>query len=128
MERYPGRSNFDLVGIDDHRAGHLLTRHMIEMGARRICFAARRYAASTVEKWVAGYWEALFAAHMGDPGAVIPGDFEDVGFVRGMLERERPDAIVCANDVTAARPMQTMLGLGVRIPEDVRMAGVDDVR
>jgi GntR family transcriptional regulator of arabinose operon len=45
-----------------------------------------------------------------------------------MLERERPDAIVCANDVTAARLMQTLLALGVRIPEDIRMTGVDDVR
>jgi DNA-binding LacI/PurR family transcriptional regulator len=48
--------------------------------------------------------------------------------VHALLERERPDAIVCANDVTAARMMQTLLSLGVRIPEDVRMTGLDDVR
>jgi DNA-binding LacI/PurR family transcriptional regulator len=71
---------------------------MIEMGAKRICFAARRYWASTVEKRIAGYREVLFAAQMGETGAVLTGDFEDVGFVRGMLERERTDAIVCAND------------------------------
>jgi DNA-binding LacI/PurR family transcriptional regulator len=44
-----------------------------------------------------------------------------------MLEREHPDAILCANDVTAARIMRTLVSLGVRIPTDIRMAGVDDV-
>jgi GntR family transcriptional regulator of arabinose operon len=44
-----------------------------------------------------------------------------------MLAREKPDGIVCANDVTAAHLMRTMVALGVRIPQDVRMAGVDDV-
>ncbi len=41
---------------------------------------------------------------------------------------EKPDAIVCANDVTAARLMQTLVSLGVRIPGDIKMVGVDDVR
>jgi GntR family transcriptional regulator of arabinose operon len=126
--RYPERSNFDLVGIDNQRAGLLLTRHMLEAGAERVIFAARRYSATTVEKRIAGYREALFAARPGETGVVVTGDFEDAAFVRAMLKRERPDGIVCANDVTAARLMQTLLGLGVRIPEDVRMAGVDDVR
>jgi GntR family transcriptional regulator of arabinose operon len=128
VERFPDRSNCDLVGIDNHRAGNLLTRHLLEMGAQRIIFAARAYSASTVEQRVAGYREALYAGKAKCKPQVVVGDFEDVGYVRAMLERERPDAIVCSNDVTAARLMQTMIGLGVKIPEDVRLVGVDDVR
>ena len=45
-----------------------------------------------------------------------------------MMETARPEAIVCANDLTAARLMQTLLGFGVRIPEDVRIVGMDDVK
>jgi GntR family transcriptional regulator of arabinose operon len=127
-ERYPERSNLDLVGIDNRRAGHLLTRHLLQAGARRIIFAARRHSAATVERRIAGYREALYIAQPGNLGAVVIGDFEDPACVQAMLERERPDAIVCANDVTAARLMQTLLALGVRIPEDIRMTGVDDVR
>jgi DNA-binding LacI/PurR family transcriptional regulator len=44
-----------------------------------------------------------------------------------MLDREKPDGIVCANDVTAAHLMRAMVPLGIRIPSDVRMVGVDDV-
>jgi DNA-binding LacI/PurR family transcriptional regulator len=38
-----------------------------------------------------------------------------------------PDGIVCANDRTAARLMPALLRLGVRIPQVVRMVGIDDV-
>jgi DNA-binding LacI/PurR family transcriptional regulator len=45
-----------------------------------------------------------------------------------MLDVAHPKGIVCANDVTAARLMQTLLALGRRIPEDVRIVGIDDVK
>jgi GntR family transcriptional regulator, arabinose operon transcriptional repressor len=38
-----------------------------------------------------------------------------------------PDAIVCANDWTAARLMHTILGLGYSVPGDVRLVGIDDL-
>ncbi len=127
IERYPDRSRFDLVGIDNHRAGYAITRHLIQAGATRIIFAMRRNSAGTVEARVAGYREALSALLPAVAGVAISGNFEDPAWVRAMLERERPDGIVCANDVTAARLMKTLVGLGVRIPVDVKMTGVDDV-
>jgi DNA-binding LacI/PurR family transcriptional regulator len=39
----------------------------------------------------------------------------------------RPDAIVCANDRTAARLMHTLIDLGHQVPSDVRLAGIDDL-
>ncbi len=126
FERYPLRSNFDLVGIDNHRAGYLLTEHLFKAGARRIAFAMRLNSASTVEARAAGYREALLALGLQD-GVTVSGDFEDPLYVMQMMEKGRPDAIVCANDITAARLMQTLSKVGFRIPEDVMMAGVDDV-
>jgi len=125
--RYPERSGFDLVGIDNHRAGYVLTQHLLESGARRILFAARPNSAVTVEARMAGYREALLAHGLVPPGPAVCGDFEDPAFVQEFLDRDRPDAVLCANDLTAARLMRTLVSLGVRIPADVRMAGVDDV-
>jgi DNA-binding LacI/PurR family transcriptional regulator len=45
-----------------------------------------------------------------------------------MLDRVKPDGIVCANDVTAARLMRSLISLGVKVPGDIKMVGVDDVR
>ena len=127
-ESYPDRSNFDLVGIDNHRAGYILTRHLFQAGAKRIVFATRRNSASTVDARIVGYREALYTLQHGTHGTVISGDFEDPHYVQEMLGRVKPDGIVCANDVTAARLMQTLISLGVTIPGDIKMAGVDDVR
>ena len=127
FERYPDRSNFDLVGIDNHRAGFLMTRHILQAGARRIAFAMRRNSAATVEARIAGARAALFAH---DPSAtlkVISGDLEDPAYVCEVIDRDRPDGIVCANDVTAARIMKTLVALGIPIPAEIKLVGVDDV-
>ena len=39
-----------------------------------------------------------------------------------------PDAILCTNDQTAAKLMQTLSSMGVRLPHDVRVVGFDDVK
>ena len=127
FERYPDRSNFDLVGIDNHRAGYVLTEHLIQTGAKKIIFANRKNPASTVDARISGYRDALMALQNGATGVTVIGDFEDPKFVQKMIDKEKPDAIVCANDVTAARLMQTLISLGVRIPADIKMTGVDDV-
>lgn len=126
-EHYPERSEFDLVGIDNHRAGYLLTEHLLKAGAKRVVFAVRENSATTVEARMAGYREALYRSQGQCGGAVVSGDFEDVKLVQQMLSRHKPDGIVCANDVTAARLMKTLVSLGVKVPEDVRMVGIDDV-
>ena len=127
FEPYPDRSRFDLVGIDNQRAGYILTRHLFEAGAERVIFACCPGSASTVEARAAGYREAMFALRHGTSGQVVSGDFEDTAFVQAFMAEHEPDGIVCANDVTAAGLMRTLVSLGVRIPEDVRMVGLDDV-
>jgi DNA-binding LacI/PurR family transcriptional regulator len=126
-ETYPRRSKFDLVGIDNHAAGYVLTRHLLEAGAKRIVFAMRKNSASTVQMRLGGYREALCSLAAGVAPIVFSGDFDDADVVKKMLKAERPDGIVCANDLTAARLMQTLVSLGVKIPADVRMVGIDDV-
>jgi len=53
---------------------------------------------------------------------------QDPTFVKRMLDAANPQGIVCANDGIAARAMQQLLALGRRIPEEIRVAGIDDVQ
>ena len=126
LESYPNRSELDLVGIDNHRAGYMVTQHLWQRGARRIAFVARKRSASTIVERIAGYQFALSEIQPDAFSRVFLGDVNDAGFVRELLA-ERPDGLVCGNDLTAARLMRSLLDLGVRIPEGVRMAGFDDV-
>jgi len=125
---YPQRGHHDLVGIDNRRAGFLVTAHLLGLGARRVGFVAMPLAAATVEAREAGYREALYGAdapvERALAGRLDPADAAAVG---AFLAAARPDAILCANDRTAARLMHTLLALGRTIPEDIRLAGIDDL-
>jgi GntR family transcriptional regulator, arabinose operon transcriptional repressor len=125
---YPGRGHHDLVGIDNRRAGYVVTDHLVRRGARRIVFVGEPRAAATVAAREAGWREALYAHGLPvERASALRLDPSDPAAVRGLLEACGPDAVVCANDRAAGRLMHTLLGLGVRVPDDVRLAGIDDV-
>jgi DNA-binding LacI/PurR family transcriptional regulator len=126
---YPERSAHDLVGVDNRRAGYLAAAHLLERGARRLVFLAEEFAANTVDARITGFYEAL-RVHGIKPDwePVWRGSPQDETFVRRMLDATQPEGTICANDLTAARLMQMLLSLGIRVPEDIRIVGMDDVR
>ena len=124
---YPRRGHHDLVGIDNRRAGYVITDHLLRLGARRIAFVAMPNTAATVDAREAGYREALYASKTPvEPALVHRLDPQDAESVRALMARSTPDGIVCANDRTAARLMHTLLQLGHGIPSAVRIVGIDD--
>jgi GntR family transcriptional regulator of arabinose operon len=124
---YPQRGPHDLVGIDNRRAGYVITEHVLRLGSRRIAFVALPHAAATVEAREAGYREALYTWDAPvERGLVSRIDPSDQRTVHEMMTTNRPEAIVCANDRTAARLMQTLLRLNYAVPGDVRLVGIDD--
>ena len=127
FEPYPHRSSFDLIGIDNFRAGFVLTEHLLRQGAGRIVFVHRPHSAATVQQRVAGFREALRSTGSPCGVAIADIDFGNGEQVASMLDAHRPDGVVCANDLTAATLMRTMLDLGIRIPQEVRMVSIDDV-
>ena len=126
---YPERSAHDLVGIDNRRTGYIATEHLIHLGVTRLVFLGEAYSAPTVDARITGFYEALRRHGIRPETEVIwRGSSQDEALVRKMLEAARPEGVVCGNDVTAARLMQTLLALGRRIPEDIRVVGIDDVK
>jgi DNA-binding LacI/PurR family transcriptional regulator len=125
---YPTRSRHDLVGIDHRRAGYMITEHLLRAGCRRIAFVAYSNSASTVAARIAGYREALFVAGVPvEPASLQRLNSDDESEVRRVMETLKPEAIVGANDRTAGHLMHGLIRLGHRVPEDVRIVGIDDV-
>jgi DNA-binding LacI/PurR family transcriptional regulator len=54
-------------------------------------------------------------------------DADDIESVGAVMQSGHPDGIACANDRTAGHLMHALLQLKYRIPDDVRLVGVDDV-
>lgn len=127
--RFPGRSPHDLVGLDNRRAAYVLTEHLIAVGAKRIAFVAREGSAETVDTRILGCREALFAR---DRQLVITlsakADDFDLPKLRRLVTKSGVDAFICANDHTAANLMKALLSLGIKVPEEARVVGFDDVR
>jgi DNA-binding LacI/PurR family transcriptional regulator len=127
--RYPRRSPFDLVGIDNRWAGFVVSEHLLRHGCKRLMFVAKPCSAPTVDMRACGFRDAVEAfrgsgareqLHIADP--------EDVKALQAAFARGVPEGIVCANDITAARLMQSLEQLGLRVPADVRIVGIDDVK
>jgi GntR family transcriptional regulator, arabinose operon transcriptional repressor len=125
---YPRRSRHDLIGIDHRRAGYMITEHLLNLGCRRIAFVGYTNSASTVTARIGGYRDALFIAGISASRDLVRNlDTEEVSEIEMVMEELKPEAIVCANDRTAGHLMQGLIQMNYRIPQDVRIVGIDDV-
>lgn len=126
---FPMRSDFDLVGIDNVAAGYMIAEHLIKLGCRRILFVCRPLSAATVNARIAGIREALVQHGLEhDYQWVRQGDPKDLKFARSLVSGKLADAVICANDDTAAMLTRTLESQGFRLPNDIRLVGFDDVK
>ncbi len=126
---FPQRSTYDLVGMDNFAAGYLLAEHLIKLGVRRIEFVSRPLSATTVDARKAGAITAMMAHRVAISKEFHQqGNCMDVDFVRKLTDGKRLDAVICANDHTAAQLLQTLARLNTDTPRDLRVVGFDDVR
>ncbi len=129
LVEYPRRSRYDLVGIDNRRAGYAVTDHLMNVGCRRVAFVARPGSAPTVQARIAGYRDAILdRGRPWDSSLIRRIAPWDRNAVSEMMETIKPDGVLCANDFTAANLMKTFGELGVVVPDRVKLAGFDDVK
>jgi LacI family transcriptional regulator len=126
---------------DNFGAAAAMTRHLISLGHRRIAFlhAGLPPWYVSMNERLAGYRAALEEADLTVESDLIVevGSFEsqlsdDEGTfyadrVTALLERpNRPTAVFAPVDVLAIKTMAAIRRLGLRIPEDVAVAGFDN--
>jgi GntR family transcriptional regulator of arabinose operon len=126
---FPARSRYDLVGVDNFRLAFILTRHLLEQGCTNIRFVARPYSAPTVQMRIFGYQQALREAQMEVlQSNIFIEDNYTPDFCSRLLNHSGKTGVLCANDTTASRLMHSLTDLGYKIPGQVMVAGVDDIK
>ena len=123
----PERSRHDLVAIDNFNAGRRIALHLLKSGAKRISCLLRRLSADSVWTRYDGVDSVLKRAH-GICADRIEAEPDDAKAIAAGLKKFRPDAIVCSNDIAANNLLKTLAKLKVRVPQDVMLAGFDDVK
>lgn len=124
---------YDHVAVDSVAAARAVTEHLLSCGRTRVAAIGRESAAGTASVRLEGYQQALAAAGLAvDPDLVIGvPHYEREDGRRAMLELlsrpDPPDAVFCFNDLMAVGAMRACAEAGVRVPEDVAIAGFDDI-
>jgi DNA-binding LacI/PurR family transcriptional regulator len=117
------------VDVDHVRAADAVTSHLLDVGRRRIGHITGRRGTVAGEDRIVGYVHAMGRAGLATDGLIVDGDFRRSSGVAGALELldRDVDAIFCANDATAAGALESIRARGLRTPEDVALAGFDDL-
>jgi len=126
MAAPPSASGFDVIGIDNVAAGWQLGEHVLSRGARKILFVSlfQEYS-SNVQLRCAGVCNAVAAKS----DAIFLGSLplSDGRNTDASILRLRPDAIICSSDTVAVQLLKRLNGLGLRVPADVMVTGVNDM-
>ncbi|MER6714948.1 substrate-binding domain-containing protein [Streptomyces sp. NPDC006386] len=120
------------VGATNWSGGRTATRHLTELGHRRIAMISGPEDVLCCTARLDGYRSALRAAGLpADPGLVAhaPLTREDgCAAARSLLALpDRPTAIFAANDLQALGVYQAAREAGLRIPDDLSVVGFDDL-
>ncbi|HEU0013712.1 MAG TPA: LacI family DNA-binding transcriptional regulator [Longimicrobium sp.] len=126
-------ADYPAIGIDNHAGALAMVRHLVSLGHTRIGMIRGGQDNFDARERRRGYHAALDEA--GLPGAdgrwEAPGDFTEAGGWDAALRLARlpepPTAVFCANDSMAVGAMSALRGQGLRVPEDVAVAGFDDI-
>jgi LacI family transcriptional regulator len=122
----------DSVGLT-RPEGYLAMEHLIRIGRKRIAYAGGPTQLHRGIRYAA--YESTLAAHFLEKdksliyvgeGLTLQTGLEAAEYYCGLPEL--PDAVFAANDLVAIGVIQGLLDRGVRVPEDVAVIGIDDIR
>ncbi len=122
---------YPAFGIDDHAGAMAMTRHLLETGRRRIAFIAGPEANHDARERLRGFEEAMAGSAAAAQGIVLSGGFDEAsGYAAGqalLREARLPDAVFAANDMMALGCLYAFNQAGMRVPQQVALAGFDDI-
>ena len=127
--RFPLRSTYDIVCLDNFNAGCLTASHLIEQGCKHIYFFQRPDSASSVDMRLAGIKHTVQEHNLTfDHSHVICGNPREVQLIKQIPIIPRETGIICANDSTAAVLMSTLIEANIQISSDVVICAYDNMK
>jgi LacI family transcriptional regulator len=121
--------SYAALSVDNYGGAAAMMRYLVDGGYRRIAFIGGPAQNFDADERLRGYRDALAAEHAVE--TILPGDFSEASGYKAGLElcarRDRPDAIFAANDMMALGCLFALTEHGLRVPDDIALAGFDDV-
>ena len=118
---------------DDVDGSRQLTRHLIELGHRKIAYLGNSNSGRTTLDRLAGFRQEMEFANLPVPDTYIheiPGsEPEKADFAVNQFLRlpDHPTALVCFNDMMAIGVLKSLQSRGVCVPEEISVTGFDNI-
>ena len=123
-----GLSSF---AVDNHGGAFAMARHLISRGHRQLAFIAGPDNNYEAQERLRGYRSAMAALLPDTPELVLAGDFTEESGWRAGSEiatlAQQPSAVFCGNDMMAIGCLSALAEAGLRVPQDIALAGFDDI-
>jgi LacI family transcriptional regulator len=119
-----------VFAVDNFGGARQMTEHLVATGRRHIAFLGGPAANFEARERERGHRAGL---PEGAEPWLLEGDFSEAGGERAgalllsLPAAERPDAVFAANDIMAIGLLGTLIAAGVRVPDDIALAGFDDI-
>lgn len=128
--RHPIQPNVSYVDVDNTKSASEIVAHLLRLGRHRVAtIAGPQNMIAGVDR-LDGYLSALRARGLAaDPSLIVEGDFSEAGgyaATQRLLPRQ-PDAIFAASDALAVGALRALRDAGRRVPQEVAVAGFDDM-
>ena len=127
--RVPGAA-VDTVRCDSEDAAYRLTRLLAGLGHRQLALLAGPRDISVVADREAGFRRALAELGARSPAVYYGAFTQESGFAlarQALMAQPRPTALLAANNFLAIGALKALQALGLDVPEDVALAGFDDL-
>lgn len=119
------------IRVDNYNGARAMMRHLLEAGHRRVAFIAGPENNFDACERRRGYCDELAASLPDAEPWIMPGDFDEASGHRAggdlLSASQRPDAVFAANDMMALGCLFAFSQAGVRVPQDIAIAGFDDI-
>lgn len=122
------------VSINNYRVGYEATRYLVDMGNRRIgMVSSTNHFLSTFQR-EQGYKDALKDAGIGWKREWTEYTDDNYSYASSLAAARRilslsnrPEALFCIGDQAAFAAVVTAMEMGIRVPDELSVVGVDDI-
>ena len=129
FDRVTNEIECDKVLINDKEAALFAVNKFIENGRRKIALITTEDYFSVSKAREAGYRDALSASNLKvDESLILKLPFMEVdeNALKAFFNNNRPDAVLCVNEIFAIHSMNLVQKKGMNIPEDISFIGFTD--
>ena len=128
----PERPRISLVNIDYHHGIRQGVQHLTALGHRRIAFITGPLKLHSAKSRLAAFKKSLRECGIeADKRLIVESNHTMEGGMAAaeklLMEKARPTAILCSNDMLAIGVLHELSRMGIRVPDDISLVGFDDI-